>query len=509
MVRVPANAPNVQGTTISLPDYWMDRFEVTNRQFRTFVDAGGYRTREYWKVPIIENGRTLPWDEAMTRLLDKTGRPGPSTWELGSYLAGQADAPVSGVSWYEAAAYAAFAGKALPTAFQWRGAAIGGVDGIFADILTLSNFGMKGPDAVGSRGGLGPYGTYDMAGNVREWCWNESVGGRMILGGGWNQASYKYLDLDVQPALERPPANGFRLVKNLEPQPPASYANVLPHTRDYSKEAPVNDATFAILRGLYRYDPRPLNEKIERSEETPDWRQETVTLDTAYGAERLIVHIFLPKSSSPPYQTIVFFPGGDAPLLRSSRDLRLTTVDFVIRSGRALVFPVYKGTYERWADIPGINARRDVTIASEKDFSRAIEFIDTRADLDHDRIGFYGDSRGGIIGVILTALEPRLKVSVLLGAGLPPLQLPPEIDLLNFAPRVHVPTLMVAGRSDFLVPVQSAQVPLFRLLGVAHEHKRHTLFDGGHAPSQLSDVIREILDWFDRYLGPVAAVPRG
>ena len=113
------------------------------------------------------------------------------------------------------------------------------------------------------------------------------------------------------------------------------------------------------------------------------------------------------------------------------------------------------------------------------------------------------------MGIALLALEPRLKVSVLVGAGLPPMNLAPEVDPLNFAPRVRVPTLMVAGRSDFLIPVESAQVPLFRLLGVAPEHKRHALFDGGHAPSQLQDVIREILDWFDRYLGPVASVSHG
>ena len=308
--------------------------------------------------------------------------------------------------------------------------------------------------------------------------------------------------------MQRLPTYGFRLVKNLEPQPPASYAEVLPLTRDYSKETPVDDATFAILRGLYRYDPRPLNEKIERSEDTPYWRRETVTFDAAYGGERVIAHIYLPKSASPPYQTVVFFPGGDAPNLRSSRDLRLTTVDFIMRSGRALVFPVYKGTYERSTDMVGINARRDVAIASGKDFGRVIELIDSRPDLDHDRIGFYGDSRGAYYGVIVTALEPRVKASVLLGAGLPAVALPPEIDPINFAPRVRVPTLMVAGRSDFLAPVETAQVPLFRLLGVAPEHKRHALFDGGHAPGQLPDVIREILDWFDRYLGPVAPVPR-
>jgi pimeloyl-ACP methyl ester carboxylesterase len=83
------------------------------------------------------------------------------------------------------------------------------------------------------------------------------------------------------------------------------------------------------------------------------------------------------------------------------------------------------------------------------------------------------------------------------------------MDLLNFAPRVRVPTLMVAGRSDFLQPVETAQLPLFRLLGVPAEHKRHALFDGGHVPGQLHDVVREILDWFDRYLGPVTPNPRG
>ena len=98
----------------------MDRFEVTNRQFKAFVDAGGYTNRR-----ILEGAvrRERPHDavgDAMARFRDRTGRPGPSTWELGTFPQGQADFPVSGVSWYEAAAYAVFAGKSLPTAFQWR-----------------------------------------------------------------------------------------------------------------------------------------------------------------------------------------------------------------------------------------------------------------------------------------------------------------------------------------------------------------------------------------------------
>ena len=120
MVRVPAGTGSNEGRTFPVPAFWMDRFEVTNRQFKAFVDAGGYSNRAYWQVPVVENGRELSWEVAIARFRDRTGRPGPSTWELGSFPQGQADFPVSGVSWYEAAAYAAFAGKALPTAFQWR-----------------------------------------------------------------------------------------------------------------------------------------------------------------------------------------------------------------------------------------------------------------------------------------------------------------------------------------------------------------------------------------------------
>ena len=62
---------------------------------------------------------------------------------------------------------------------------------------------------------------------------------------------------------------------------------------------------------------------------------------------------------------------------------------------------------------------------------------------------------------------------------------------------------MINGLSDYGLPVDTAQKPMFDLLGVPPEHKRHVLLEGGHVPNDLNSVMREILDWYDLYLGPV------
>src|SRR5262249_58512365 len=125
--------------------------------------------------------------EAVARFRDVTGRPGPSAWELGSYPEGRGDFPVDGVSWYEAAAYAEFAGKSLPTVYHWyRAAGMGFGTEIFSEILRVSNFGGKGPWAIGTGRGIGPFGTYDPAGDVKEWCFHATGGRRSNPRGSWS-----------------------------------------------------------------------------------------------------------------------------------------------------------------------------------------------------------------------------------------------------------------------------------------------------------------------------------
>jgi fermentation-respiration switch protein FrsA (DUF1100 family) len=67
---------------------------------------------------------------------------------------------------------------------------------------------------------------------------------------------------------------------------------------------------------------------------------------------------------------------------------------------------------------------------------------------------------------------------------------------------VKIPVLMLNGRWDFVYPVETTQAPLYRLLGAPADQKRHVLYDGGHNVPRV-ELIRESLDWLDRYLGPV------
>ena len=490
---------------VPLGDYEIDRNEVTNAEFQRFVDSGGYRRRELWDQSFQKDGRSVPWASAVALLKDRTGRPGPATWEVGHYPAGQGNYPVTGVSWYEAAAYARFVGKSLPTIYHWTRAA---ETRAASWIVPASNFAGKGPAPVGSYPGIGPFGTADMAGNAREWCFNETGGQRYILGGGYDDATYHFTEAFAQPPFDRSPTNGFRLAR-YDTTAAVTRRPVERLVRDFSRERPVSDAVFAIYRRAFDYDPTPFKTVIEATDSTPEsWVMQRVTFDAAYGGEREIAYLLLPKNARAPYQTVIYFPGAIALHSRSSAtSLEYDAIDFILKSGRAVLYPVYKSTYERGDGLDSwyaneTNAYRDHVIWWAKDFRRAIDYLHTRPDIDTLRLAFYGRSWGGYMGGLLPALEPRLKTSVLYVAGLELQRGQPDVEPENFLPRIKMPVLMLNGRYDHFFPIETSQLPMFRLLGTPPDRKRHVIYDGGHfVPRGL--LISETLDWLDHYLGPV------
>jgi formylglycine-generating enzyme required for sulfatase activity len=224
---------------VYLDGYWIGQTEVTSAQYRSFIEAGGYTNRKYWS----EEG--WRWKETNQALE-------PQYWNEEPWS--RADYPVVGVSWYEAAAFAAWAGARLPTEAEWEKAARGidastwpwgeewdGGRANFCDTNCeydwkdgAADDGYRYTSPVGNYGsGASLYGALDLAGNVWEWVadWYREeyspegvvsrnptgVGSgthRVLRGGSWNFAPYA-LRCTTRARLE--PSNsssalGFRFV---------------------------------------------------------------------------------------------------------------------------------------------------------------------------------------------------------------------------------------------------------------------------------------------------------
>ena len=489
-----------------LPAFYMDKFEVTNRQYQSFVDQRGYLKPEYWHEPFVRDGHTLSFAEAMPLLRDRSGRAGPSTWEGGHYAEGQDDYPVSGVSWYEASAYAAFVGKTLPSFAQWYEAAPGK---FAAYAVQVSNISLPALAPVGSFNGVGPYGTYDMTGNVREWTMNSfGADRRFILGGAWNSLTYLAADPEALSPFDRSPQNGFRCVRNLGPLPAELTRPIQAFERNFAAHQPAPDAVFNAYTVMYAYGKSPLQARVEGVvSDTKDWSEEKISYDAPYGDERITAYLFLPKRVKPPYQTVLFFPSARVEFLTDSRKLGdVSFFDYVVQSGRAVLYPVYQDTYERRTlhTRPGVRGAGVVTKRA-MEVGRALDYLQTRADIDHGKVGYLGVSMGAAEGVIYTTLQQeQLRAVVFLDGGYflnPP---PAGGDQADFAPRLKIPTLMVNGRYDFTFSLERAQEPLFRALGAPPADKKHVVLETPHdVRADRTNLVREVLSWLDKYLGRV------
>lgn len=99
---------------VDVASFYIDKTAVTNLDFLAFVKSGGYQLMDFWPQEIWSN---------VVQFVDQSGEPGPRWWKDGHPPRDIANHPVVGVSWYEAAAFAKWAGKQLPTSAQWQRAA--------------------------------------------------------------------------------------------------------------------------------------------------------------------------------------------------------------------------------------------------------------------------------------------------------------------------------------------------------------------------------------------------
>ena len=495
--------------SLETDSFLMDRYEVTNAQYQAFVDAGGYDTPEFWKHEFVLGGEVITWEEAMTRFLDPTGEPGPWTWSHGRFPADEQNYPVRGVSWYEAAAYAEFRGKRLPTIHHWYAAALPGGFGRY--IVPHSNF-SDGPAPVGEYDGIGLYDLYDLAGNVAEWCLNEEQPGNCYLrGGAWDGPNYMFSQRDIAPAMDRKLSYGFRCAIYPEDRPPSeeTLASFVKSSRPFDGPPAGKDVMEVVLQ-RFAYNPRAdLDPELIRADdaEFEGYRHENVRINAAYDDERFDVHLYLPPGEGP-FETVVWLPGkGAFTRGRFTTHSDMSEAQFqvgLVRTGRAVCFPICQAMFERGnGNFP--NAERFTQIV--RDIRRAVDYLETRPEVfDGERIIFGGFSFGAGRGSIVPAVEERFAAALLINGGYDgSTPRNPAYDPYNFTHRIQVPVLMINGRFDPIFPVEGGQLPFFNHLGTPPAQKRHVLYDRGHN-LPIDKCVAEVDRWLQLAFPPSETV---
>jgi formylglycine-generating enzyme required for sulfatase activity/predicted esterase len=520
MVFIPGGPfiPAISGESPApyvLSPYYIDKYEVTNRQFKEFIDAGGYENPRYWQeMDFVSEGNSLALADALALMVDQTGRHAPADWELADYPQGRDDYPVTGVSWYEAQAYARYRGNILPPLFHWAKAAFP-IDEIVSPLapamLLHSNFTSRAIAPVGQFKSYGPYGTFDMTGNAREWVWNIFGGEGVTLGGAVTEPQYTGFQPAPRPRMDRSELTGFRTARLLNPADLNPFGDPVEAREqkpaDYYQ--PLDDAAFKLYATPYSYGKRALNAKTVYVDEShEDWIKEKISVEVGYNSERMDVLIFRPRNTFSNIGSVVLYPGLNffkfPPDVNSIGPGNLG-FDFVIKSGRALVWPVIKGSLNRLED-PGLATPatedqlrqfRDMMVKWRVDTGRVLDYLEERDDFNSDNVHYLGMSFGAIYTPVVLLFEDRFNSLVFLSGGLDPYT-PPLLDGIVYQHRIKTPVLMLNGEQDYLIPLKSQQA-LFDLLGAAEADKRYVVFNAGHWPLPRNQMVNEILNWWDKY----------
>lgn len=523
MVLVPGGAyrpvvwPNL--ASVALADFYIDRHEVTNQEYQTFIRAGAYSDRSLWVHTFLDGDRELSFDKAMGLLRDQSGLPGPRDWRNQEFPEGEDRHPVTGVSWYEASAYAEHAGKSLPTVYQWEKASR---DGRFTRFegrvmpwglipfgvaeAARANFLADGPAPVDVfRFGISPYGAYNMAGNAGEWIRNAQGSGYAAVGGTWADAPYVYSSGEARAGLDASNTIGFRLVSLVEEGADDQGSMPLVREPGAGRITPVDNVTYQGFLSHYRYDKRELDVEIVERLETPDWTRERITFQGVQ--DRALAYLYLPKRAAPPYQVIHWIISGTAWFGRTAADEVEAVMGAQIKGGRAVFVVVPRGAIERPSEgfrdstVPGTVVARDTRVLHVTEYRMGLDYLETRPEIDMSRIAQAGFSWGAEgRAIVLPAIEPRIRSIVYIGGGLRPSTQFPEINAWNFVTRIAQPALVLTGRFDEVWPYDPYARDLYdMLLG----QKRLEVVESGHLPPvEIRNPI--INEWLDETLGPVS-----
>jgi hypothetical protein len=146
-----------------------------------------------------------------------------------------------------------------------------------------------------------------------------------------------FQQVDARSLWDRDATFGFRCVHYVSPVFEALNGPIVIASRDRRRDQPVDDRTFQVFKSLLSYDKTDLKTTLDSVHDAPHWRREDLSFQAAYGNERVILHLYLPKDSAPPYQAVFYFSGQDMLFARTPEEVSSRLMEYIVKSGRAVV----------------------------------------------------------------------------------------------------------------------------------------------------------------------------
>ena len=496
------------GDNNSWPAYGVSKYEVSNSDYKKFIEDGGYENEEYWEFPIKISGKNYDYENSIKLFKDKFGRFGPGNWRYGQYPKGEDNFPVTNISWFEAKAFAKYKGLKLPNVFQWLHSA--GLLDDFGKIPDLKKSNYNSNKLTDVSSSIEKKLLPNIAGNVREWVTNPHGEDKYgILGGAYMDNSYTFNSFYSLSPFDRSNGNGFRLVKQFSDDSNLDTLKINFVKRDFNLEEDVSDEIFEYYKSQFDYKPYPLDVNLTNIEYKNDsYFIEKFEMQTPYKSdEKLSGYIAYSKNFKGKLKPIIHFPNAgalfsndDSWFINSSIEEYIHLLD----EGYALIMPVYFSTRSREHKIKSwwpneSDEYKQAILKIGKDYRRVIDYIESRDDFDFSKLSYTGNSWGSVSSNYLLAIDDRVKSATIFVGGLMLQRSKKEIEPHIYLRRVKVPILHIVGTLDGIFEYEDSFIPWNKLIGTPEKDKRIIISEGAGHGLNRDLIIENQLKFLKKY----------
>ena len=496
-----------------IPTFSISKNEVSNSEFQEFINDGGYQNPTFWDFPIKIGDKLYEFRNTVSNFNGKFGKNGPASWSYGKFPNGLENHPVSGISWFEARAYANYRKQELPNIHQWIYASKTYANILDSEVMKNGNFNSDFTkpvfDDLGSLDGIN-----NIGGNVKEWTINKSGSNKdkfTAAGGSYLEPSYQFVGQNFQNPSDRSIGNGIRLVKNLSKDGDYSlddYSISQRIFRNIDDEPKISDEMFNYYRSQFNYSAKNLNVETEFiKSNNNNYSVESFSMDPAYiSKEKLSGFIIYSNKATKKHNPVIVFPHGGS--LRSTNlDIiparLIRTFSYLLDEGYAIIYPIYSGLYNRSRNNECVNdqvfCRNNSVIRKGKDYKLVIDYLETRSDFNFKNLSYYGTSMGAIYSNWMLAIDDRVKSAFILVGGVPTSPQPIETDAHNYTRRIKTPIFHIVGKLDPVVSYEKAFLPWKKAIGTPPNDLRIIEMEnvGHYVPRDTVYALHK--NWIEKY----------